>query len=267
MTILQAIILGFIQGITEILPISSSAHLIIIPTLLNWQVQSLSFDVFLQAATLLSIIIYFRAKLSTIIKGMFSALKTEQITYRKLGVNLLLSALPVIPFYLLSKNIIENITNLPALVIILLILFGIPFIFITQVYQKNNKNITSLSSKNALVIGIFQSFSLISGVSRSGITTIGSLTQGLKKEQAQEYAFLAGILTIGASFVFELYRVFQQPLEEPLINLVVSGVVAFVVCYFTIGLLMRFIKSYSLKIFGYYRIIIGVLFLIYLLIK
>lgn len=278
MTIFQAVIIGLIQGLTEILPISSSSHLIIIPTILNWPQQSLSYDVFLQAATLFSIVLYFRKKIWELVSGVIQSFRlkgkelqqSQGITamqQRRLAINLFFSALPTIPFFILTKSIIDNITNMPVLVISLLILFGIPLLFIVQWYKNNHKNITDLTVKDALLVGVFQSFSLLSGVSRSGITTIGGLVQGLKKEQAQEYAFLAGILTIGGSFALELFKTIHEPLQEPFINLLVSSVVAFVTCYFTIGWVMKFIKQHSLKLFGFYRIIVGIIFLVYLLIR
>ena len=273
MTILTAAIIGLIQGLTEILPISSSAHLIIIPTLLNWPVPSLSYDVFLHGATLLSIIIYFRKKLLGILKNAFIQIKSvksaekNKVNSSKTLLNLILSALPLIPFYLLTKSITDNITSLPLLVIVLLILFGIPFLVITKWFEKNNKNITDLSKSNALVIGIFQSLSLLSGVSRSGITTIGGLTQGLKKIEAQEYAFISGVITIGGSFLLELFKTINQPLQEPLENLIIGGVVAFISGYLTIGMMMKFIQKHSLSVFGFYRIIIGTLFLLFLYLR
>src|SRR3990167_1367819 len=270
MTIFAAAVIGLIQGLTEILPVSSSAHLIIIPTLLNWPVPSLSFDVFLHGATLLSIIIYFRKKLWSILQNSNLRFKNKENNSKNssgLLLNLILSALPLIPFYLMTKSITDNITGLPLLVIVLLILFGIPLLVVTRWYEKNNKNITDLTNSNALVVGIFQALSLLSGVSRSGITTIGGLTQGLKKTAAQEYAFITGVITIGGSFVLELFKTLNQPLQEPLVNLLIGGVVAFISGYLTIGLMMKFIQKHSLVIFGYYRIIVGGLFLLFLLLR
>lgn len=266
MDYLQAIILGFVQGLTEFLPVSSSAHLTLIPEVLNWHNTSIDFDVFLHFATLLAVIIYFRNDLLKIAQGILSKESEEKRTQITLLTSLIISFLILIPFLLLFNNIIEYAQSSSLITILLLIAFGIPLIFIERKYAKNSKTHFELDKKSSLLIGFAQGLALFSGVSRSGITIMTGLTRGLTKEAAKRYAFLLSIPTISAGFLLELVKVANNfQFQESWTVILVGSIAAFLSGSFAIKILMEYLKSKSLAIFGYYRIILGIILLLILL--
>lgn len=263
MSAIQAIILGFVQGLTEFLPISSSAHLSFIPALFNWQTSSQDFEIFLHAATLIAVMLYFRSDLKDLFTGFFAKdvpFRTEQ---RKIARNLLLAFLVLLPFMLLFNDIITLVDQHLVVSYLLLILFGIPLIFIEKIYRDNKKTITDIGIKESLLIGFSQCLALFSGVSRSGITIMTGLTRGLTKEAAKKFTFLLSIPTIAAGFFYELLKVANHfELQEGWGNVALGTLAAFISGWLAIGILMKFLKERSLAIFGYYRIVLGIILLI-----
>jgi undecaprenyl-diphosphatase len=268
MNIIQAIVLGIIQGLTEFLPISSSAHLIFLPDLLGWKVQSLDFDIFLHAATLLAVIIYFRKDLLEIGKGIISKDKEISLKYKRLVLALIAAFAPLLPFVIIFKNLLDSTEHQVILTLILFIIFGIPLLFIEKISKNNVKTIYSINWKEGITIGLAQCFALFSGISRSGITIIAGMFKGLTKEEAKRFTFLLSIPTIGASFAYELLKVYQKfSLPEGWINVFFGSLAALVSGIFAIKIMMEFLKTKSLKIFGIYRIILGIILLLYFILK
>ena len=266
MNVFQAIILGIVQGVTEFLPVSSSAHLTIIPEVLKLENTSIDFDVFLHFATLMAVIIYFRKDIVKIYQGVFSKDKTERKTQQLLVKNLAIATLVLIPFLLFFNNLIEYSQSNSLITIVLLILFGIPLLFIEQKFANNSRNYLALDTKSSLLIGFAQAIALFSGVSRSGITIMTGLTRGLTKEAAKKFAFLLSIPTISAGFLLELLKIANNyQFQESFLVIFAGSLAAFISGSFAIKILMDFLKHKSLAVFGYYRIILGIILLIILL--
>lgn len=265
MTILQSLILGVIQGITEFLPISSSAHLEIFARLFSVKQHTLLFDIVLHFSTLLVILVYFRKKLLNIPRDIFSREKGPRQASRKLFLNILLSSIPVIAFYFLINDYLDNAFKDPKVISGMLILVGVFLIGIDRVFNHSRKTLKELKPTSALFIGFFQALALVRGVSRSGISIIAGGLLKLNKDDATEYAFLAGIPVLAGSFLLKVFELIQgAKLEEPITPIIIGFIFAFISGYLSINFLFKFIKKYSFSVFGIYRILLGLLILIIL---
>ncbi|MFQ5493275.1 MAG: undecaprenyl-diphosphatase UppP [Candidatus Dojkabacteria bacterium] len=262
MTIIQAIILGITQGITEFLPISSSAHLVLVPELLGWQQHSLAFDIMLHMATLLAILIYFRRSLTELGNGIFSPDRTSRQRSKHLLYLISLTTIPTILFYFLTKPIINEDFKSLSTISISLILVGILLVATDHFFKDNPKKVQDLKPRNAIFIGIFQALALIRGISRSGISIVGGSINGLTKKEAIQYAFIAGIPAIGGGLALLLLDLPGGRIEEATLPLLVGFISSFLSGYLTVFWLMRFITRSSLAVFGYYRVVVGVFILL-----
>ena len=264
MTTIEALILGLVQGITEFLPVSSSAHLSLLQKIFGLQAQAFEFEILLHAATLLALIIYFRKFIwqtgYNLLKGDAKSRKSS----RNIVITLLIAFLPLLPFYLIFKNLVDYTQSFSILTGILLIIFGIPLIFIESRYSRNTQTLPDLSGKSALTIGLAQCLALFSGVSRSGISIITGLIRGLDLKSAKEFAFLLSIPTIGASFAMELLTIFKShSVLDFNANIILGTVAAFGSGLLALKYLFTLMKPGTLKYFGWYRIILGLVLIIW----
>jgi undecaprenyl-diphosphatase len=262
MTIIQAIILGLVQGLTEFLPISSSAHLGIIPAIFKWQEQSIGFDIYLHAASLIALVLFFKKD----IRGLLGAIIGKKSEFssansRKFGLAIFISLLPLIPAYLLLHNFIDSIQTFSILTPYLLIIFAIVLIIADRVGEKGKLNIFEVSKLKAILIGIAQCIAFFSGVSRSGITISTGLFLGLKIEEAKKYTFLLAIPTIAGGFLMELISTKSLVFSIPLLA---GFIAAFLSSYLALILLFKYGSKLKLSYYGYYRIILGIILLIFL---
>ncbi len=190
MSLIQSVILGIIQGITEFLPVSSSAHLVIIPELFNWTEQSLLFDIVVHCGTLVAILTYYRTRIITILKGLFGKQKngrTEQINLVKY---LIITTIPTVIAFLFAKDYLDNKLQSINVIIFSLIFWGILLIF-AEIFSNKNKNTKPINAFSAGLIGTGQGMSLVRGVSRSGAMLTMGLFSGVERKQLVEYVFLA----------------------------------------------------------------------------
>ncbi|MBE7038465.1 MAG: undecaprenyl-diphosphate phosphatase [Ruminococcaceae bacterium] len=264
-----AVIYGIIQGITEWLPISSTGHLILaneIPFLNINNVNGISegfFDMFLvviQLASILAVILIYFKKLNPLSKA---GLKKDTLS---LWYKVIVGVIPAAVIGLLFDDFIEEKMNNAYVVATTLIIYGIFFIIIESRNKKSSiNNIDSLSYKTAFLIGVFQILALIPGTSRSGSTILGATLLGTSRVVAAEFSFFLAIpVMFGASFLKLLKYGFTFTQVEIFI-LAVGFITSFVVSLFAIKFLVSYIKKHSFKSFGYYRIILGIIVLIYFL--
>jgi len=246
---IEIFVLSFIQGVAEFLPISSSSHLILISDYLKFENQSLSIDVSLHIGSFLAVIVYF----SNDIKRFF---KDKIIFYK-----ILLSSLPVmiVGFFLVEFNIINKIRNIETIAWTTF-LFGI-LLYISDRF-KIEKNINdNFDYKSVLLIGFMQILSLVPGVSRSGIAITAARLLNFKRTEAAKISFLISIPILGAVSIFGLKNLFlSESIEFTKLNLL-SIIISFIFSYLTIKYFLRYIEKFSLNIFAYYRVLLG-LFLI-----
>ena len=247
----EVIILSIVQGITEFLPISSSAHLILISKYFNFSNGNLTLDISLHLGSLLAIIFYFKKEL------------LDFIVNKQLFLKIILSSIPVILFgFLLMKlNLIDYLRSYKVIGWSTII-FGIFLYFSDR--QKINNNINhDFKYSTALCIGLFQVLSLIPGVSRSGITITGARFFNFSRVDSAKISFLLSIPTLGAVSIFNIQELItEKNFSISFLNL--SGVFfSFLFSYITIKFFIKLLKNFNLTLFVIYRVFLGLLILIY----
>jgi len=260
MTIFQSIVLGVIQGFTELLPISSSAHLTITPWVFNWSIPD-SFDVALHFGTLLAIaIFFFKDWIALIIGGYKQIIKKEKTVEGKMFWYIVIATIPGGAIGFLLDHFAEDILSKPLIIGIALIVMGI----VLYVVDKNSKSETKyeeMTFKQTFIIGLSQALAFIPGVSRSGITMTTGRIMGVKRESAAKYSFmLSAPIVLGATLYKFKDFVFDIPF---LIGVITSFLVGIVVIKF----LLEYLKKGSFKIFAIYRVLIGIIVIVLVFIK
>jgi undecaprenyl-diphosphatase len=266
---LQAIILGIVQGITELLPISSSGHLILFPWLLGWDESTLTFDVALHGGTAAAIVIYFWRDWVALISAFFASLRDRDFTstyHRRLPWYIALATLPAALVGVFFEDIIEELLRSPLVVGVFLIAFGL-LLMVADRTSSRNRTISDITLRDALLVGVAQAFALMPGVSRSGITITAGLFRNISRHDAARFSFLLGTpVTVGA-FLYKMMAAFQQGFpQEELIPFVLGIAAAAVVGLGAIRFLLTYVQKHSLAIFVYYRFALGaVVILLFLL--
>ena len=254
MTLIQSIIIAIIEGITEFLPISSTGHMIIASTLMKINNDEFvkTFEICIQIGAIMAIMLMY-------VKKFLSGLNI----YFKLMVAFLPTA--IIGF--LAYDIIKSYLFNPIVVATSLILGGIILIFIDQKVENQQTTvleIESISYKNAFLIGLFQCISMIPGISRAAATIIGGIFNGLNKKQATEFSFLLAVPTMLAASSYDLLKTNIHFNSQEIMILGLGLVIAFVTAWMTVKFFLKFISHYGFKHFGYYRIVIGIIFLLFI---
>lgn len=245
---LEAIILGIVQGVTEFLPVSSTAHLVILPWFFNWngEADTLTFDVALHAGTLFSLVLCFW-------RDWIELISKKQ---RLLGL-IILASIPagVAGFFL--NDIAENNLREPLIISIMLISVGLLMLFAEKATK--HKDIEKVNLKDAVIIGIAQALAIIPGVSRSGITISAGLFRRFKREEAARFSFLLSTPLIAGATLFHLKKFMSSHSHHDVqlftIGIITSGITGFI----TIKFLLNFLKKYPLNLFVYYRVILSVI--------
>jgi undecaprenyl-diphosphatase len=248
--IYKAIILGLIQGITEFLPISSTAHLILLPWFFGWtgDLNTLSFDIALHAGTLLALMVcFYRDWLDILMKK------------RGLLILLIIATIPAAVIGKLLDHYAEENLRSPLIIAGGLVLVGI-FMYIAEKRFKTGRSINEVSLKDAIIIGISQAIAIIPGVSRSGITISTGLTRGINRQDSAKFSFLLSTPIIAGAVVLHGYSLVFKGHSDFNIMLFLSGILAsFISGMFAIKFLMNFFKSHSMTVFVYYRIILALI--------
>lgn len=249
MSVIESIILGFIQGATEFIPISSSGHLVIAQYFLSGASDHLFLE-WINIGTMLALIVYFWNKITTIIGDVFVRKK-----YR-LARNILITAVPAGLIGYGAADIIESNAFFTSVVVVMIMsaLVGFIMIILEKLPKASPvKNGEKLSALRALVIGMAQMIALIPGTSRSGATIIAGRLSGLSAKEAAEYSFLAS-LPIMAGVTVKVFMHDQTYLMSHLDTLIIANVTAFISGILAVGFLMRYLANHSLAVFGWYRI-------------
>lgn len=261
MQIYQSIILGIVQGLTELLPISSSAHLFLIPWFFNWQIPE-SFDVALHFGTLLAIgIFFFKDWIKLIIGGYKTVVKKEKSTEGRLFWYIVIATIPggIIGFIL--DKYAESILTKPLIIAIALIVMGI-ILYIVDKKAKSDTDYENLNFKQTFIVGLSQALAFIPGVSRSGITMTTGRAMGIKREAAAKYSFMLSAPIVLAATVFKLkdfIEYFFIANTTGIIAFALGVLTSFIVGIFVIKFLLEYLRKGSFKTFAIYRIILGLL--------
>ena len=262
MTILQAIILGIVQGLTELLPISSSAHLNLIPWIFNWNIPD-SFDVALHFGTLLAIGIFFFKDWVNLIKGGFNqVVKKEKTQEGRMFWYIVLATLPggIIGFIL--DHFLEDYLTKPLIIAIALIVMGI-VLYLVDKNCKSKTDYEDMTLKQTFLIGLSQAIAAaFPGTSRSGITMTAGRMMGVKREATAKYSFMLSAPIVLAATIFKLgdfIEYFAVANLTGIIAFILGVLFSFVVGILVIKFLLEYLKKGSFKIFAIYRIIVGLI--------
>lgn len=263
MDTIQIILLSFVQGITEFLPISSSGHLILTPLLFGYELQSLAFDVALHLGTLGAVMLYFRREIVTMTLAVLDSLRTRRFDQpdARLGWMIIIATLPVVVLGLPLKSVLDALREDPALVALVVattsILFGL-VLWWADYSGKRVRDEYSLGWKAALFVGVMQAIAIIPGTSRSGITMTAGLMLGLTRQAASRFSFLMAIPTILLAGGLETLELAQSAEPVDWLSLLLGGVLSFGFAYLTIHYFLKFIERISMLPFVIYRVLLGV---------
>jgi undecaprenyl-diphosphatase len=248
---IEIFILSLIQGITEFLPISSSSHLIIISEYLDFENQKLEIDVSLHIGSFIAVIVFFRSDIFNFIKN------------KDLFLKIIIGSIPVmVAGYLLVRfNLIDQIRNIKVIGWTTLV-FGI-LLYISDKFDVQKEINSNFTLKSAMFIGFLQILSLIPGVSRSGITITGARILNFKRYDAAKISFLLSIPTLAAVSLFGLNNLIQSENFDFSFLILASIIFSFLFSFITIKYFLIYIKKFSLNIFVFYRIILGILILLF----
>lgn len=263
MSFLQSLILGIIQGLTEFLPVSSSAHLVLVPYILDWNIpesQVFPFDVLVQIGTLLAVIAYFRKDLWSIIRAFVQAIihrKPFETPEARMGWYLILATIPAGLAGVFLKDRVEAAFNNPRITAIFLFVTAL-FLLGSEFLSRRSRKLDQFNWLDALVAGIFQAFSIFPGISRSGATITGGMLRHLERPAAARFAFLMSIPVMLAAGIFSVPDLMEVPdLGAFLPVLIVGFVAAAVVGYLSIHWLLSFLNKRSLVYFAVYCILLA----------
>lgn len=259
------LLLSFVQGFAEFLPISSAGHLLLIEHWLKLPQNSLTFDLALNLGTLLTIIVYFRKDVCLVIKEAISIITLKPTSYSNLLITkLFIATIPVVIVgYLLVHFKLENILRSNHLILaVCLIIFGI-ILYLADIFSKSSTSFNQISYKNAFVIGITQCLALIPGVSRSGSTITAARLSKINKQDAVRFSFLMAIpSTFGAVLLAGLHGV-KQGINFQLVDISLGVIFSFLFGLLFIHILLKFIANHSFMIFMIYRVILGLLIILF----
>lgn len=252
MNIIQSIILSIIEGLTEFLPISSTGHMILASSIMNIPEDAFvkTFEISIQIGAIMAIVLLYAKRF---LQGISIYLKLA-IAFIPTGIIGFL-AYPYIKTYLFN----------PIIVSISLVLGGIVLILIDKKVvgqESKTAELENISYKNAFFIGLFQSISMIPGVSRAAATIVGGIFNGLDKKQAIEFSFLLAVPTMFAATGYDLYKTTIGFSGHEIFLLSLGLVVAFITAWIAVKVFVKIVQNYGFKYFGYYRIFIGIIFLL-----
>ncbi len=260
MNLLHAVVLGALQGFAEVLPISSSAHLILIPWLLKWPESGLTFDVALHVGTLLALALYFWRDIIELVVSFFDAIVARSLNTpaRRLPFLIIAATVPAAAVGKLFEHKVEEIfRSNPLLIASFLILFGLILGWVDYMGRKR-LILDDIKSSSALTIGLMQCLALIPGVSRSGITITAGLMLGFTRESAARFSFLMSLPIVAGAALLKSVHLLKHgiPAGEAL-PMLVGITVSAVTGYISVAFLLRFVQKQSLAPFVWYRVIAG----------
>ena len=267
--LVQAVVLGIVQGLTEFLPVSSSGHLIVVPALLGWHdpfIDSLAFSVMLHIATLLALLVYFRADWLRLIPAGLAAIRERSLgddPDRRLAWLLAVATIPAVIVGVVLNDAIETVFREPRLVAVTLVL-GAAILFVADRVGTRSKGMDSISFPVAAGIGAAQALALVPGVSRSGISISAGLFAGLDRESAARFAFLMATPVTAGAGLWELRKIVsgEAGVDLPLVPLFAGMVAALISGLLAIAVLLRYLRTHGLGVFVVYRLALAILIVV-----
>jgi len=272
MSIFEAIVLGLIQGLTEFLPISSTAHLRVLPALFGWKDPGAAFTAVIQLGTLLAVLIYFRTDIIRLLTAIAHDLRTCRYGTSqdaKLAWMIAVGTVPIVVCGLAFKDYIKS--DLRDLRVIAWAAIGFSLLLlaaeiVTGRRRERREEEAAIRWRDALLVGVFQAFALIPGASRSGVTITAGLFAGLTRSTAARFSFLLSLPAVFAAGVYEAYKDRHEIMKsgDDVLAIVVASVVAGIIGYASIAFLLGYLKKHNTYVFIIYRIVLGTAMLVYL---
>ncbi len=256
---LVAIFLGFVEGLTEFIPVSSTAHIVLLVEGLNFPAPpGKVFEVFIQIGAILAVMILYRMKIWDTIKGLHNDPVSQ-----KFALNVIIGTIPALLIGLAFHNFIKTVLYNPIIIAAALIIGGLIILFFEKKFQSpTTQDVDSISHKQAFIIGIYQCIAMIPGVSRSGATIMGSLSIGLSRKAATEFSFFLAMPVMFAAVSFDLYKNWDLLVDYPQKGLMVAGLVsAFLTALVIVKTVVGFVSRHGFAPFAWYRIILGIVVL------
>jgi len=252
--ICKAILLGIVEGLTEFIPVSSTAHLLLSAKFLDFPyIKNDAFEIIIQLGAVLAVCVFYHKKILQLILGIFS-----QKSSQNFGLNIFIAFLPAAVFGLCFHKVIKFMFFNPLSIAIALISGGVLILLVENLNIKPKYlRLEELSKIQSLKIGIFQVLAMIPGVSRSGATIIGGLLLKLDRKTATEFSFFLSIPIILAASIFDFYKNYQELTNSELILLAIGFVTSFFSALIVIKWFINFVSNHNFLIFAYYRILLG----------
>ncbi len=271
MTILQAIVLAIVEGLTEFLPISSTGHMILAQGIMGMESDGYirAFTVMIQFGAILSVLVLYW-------KRFFSATAAPSMTFRgkvltnrwkRLGyfyLSLIVALVPAMVIGLLFESYIDKLLSNVSIVAVMLLLGGIFMLFIDRIFSAKGKEHPTLL--NSFFIGCFQVLAMVPGVSRSMATIVGGMQQGLSRKSAAEFSFFLAVPTMLGATLLKAYKLYKDSgmeiFRDNATTLILGNIIAFLVAMAAIRFFINYLTKYGFKLFGYYRIVVGAVILL-----
>lgn len=275
MNLIQSVLMGIVQGLSEFLPVSSSAHLVFtsnfykviknIP-IAEQSTEEVFFDIMLHLGTLIAVLIFFRKDVIEITKALFEAIRKWDFSSHlaKLGLYIIAGTIVTIVLALPFNEVANHLVFHPALVGGLLIITG-GVLFLSEYLSKKKPTTNEVGLKQALLIGLAQGLAVLPGFSRSGWTIATGLFTGLDRQTSARYSFLLSIpIILGASMVYPLVKIdVHEAVTYNWYSIIIGTIVSGIVGYLCIKYFMKFISKFSLNIFGWYCVVMGIFTLVF----
>jgi undecaprenyl-diphosphatase len=256
---LEAIVLGITQGLTEFLPVSSTAHLRIVPAFVGWDDPGALFTAVIQLGTMLAVVIFFRHDLVRIVRAWLSSLRNPELRSTldaRMGWYVILATIPIGIFGLAFRNQIEDGARNLYLIGTTLIALGLLLLLAERVGRRV-RDLESVGLRDAVWIGFAQALALVPGVSRSGATITAALFLDMEREAAARFSFLLSIPAVVLSGLFGLVELTRDKGDTSFSSLLIATVIAFFVGYVSIAFLLRYLAHHSTLVFVVYRVVVG----------
>lgn len=255
--LLNAIVLGLLEGLTEFIPVSSTGHLLLAGHFLGFQSAGKTFEVVIQLGAVLAILTLYGARVA----GLLIAALRGDGSARKAVVSVLLAFLPAVVVGLLAHDIIKTVLfETPKLIAVMLILGGVVLLFIDRLApEPRHHDALNLPLRVSLIIGLFQCLAMVPGVSRSGATIVGALIFRVEKRAAAEFSFLLSLPTMGAAVSYDLFKSRALLDFSDLGQIALGFGVAFLAAVLVVRVLLNFVSRRGYALFGWWRIVVGTL--------
>jgi undecaprenyl-diphosphatase len=257
---IKVIVLGIVEGLTEFLPISSTGHLIVASRLLNYNAIGGVFEIFIQLGAVVAVLIFYWSQLWSQLRSV-----SQDAHIQRFWLGIIVAFIPAGLVGFLLSDVIDAVLFNPTVVAIALIVGGIIFLFVERpgvIPTPTTTEVTRITLRQALVIGVAQILALIPGVSRSGTSIVSGMLMGLDRSTATQFSFYLSIPTLGIATIYTLVRNLDSIQPDEMAQLLVGAVVAGIVAWLSIKWLLGYVARNNFRVFGYYRIIAGIIILL-----